>query len=134
MGCEGTSEPDFNGPEVRSNDLQVAPPIQPGRGLEGTWRATSILIGDTEILAGTDNSFVMTFRSDDTYSIDIYHESGEFCDGDTSCLEIGTYTYTSSTITFFDGTGDDTGNYVFCGGRLIFVDEGVRIAFQRTHA
>jgi len=58
----------------------------------------------------------------------------------TSCTIHGTYTYTTTTITFDEQEGTEpgpyTGRYALCGGRLIYMDfgdgEGIRFTFAKT--
>ena len=101
-----------------------------GNGLVGSWRATSILIDDVEILVGTSLSITMTFRSDGTTSQSVSGDTDHwFCDTTTSCTENNTYTHTSTTVTICDPGCDEPFIYTISGDTLtmtlVDVDLGV---------
>jgi hypothetical protein len=110
-----------------------------GSELFGTWSVTSILIDDVEVLAGTSFSFIMTLRSNGTYSFTFSGDTDHLvCEGTTSCSESGTYIYTSNTFTFCDPGCDaqDAADYTISGDTLTWlmvdVDEGVTIITTLT--
>ena len=92
-----------------------------GNGLVGSWRATSILIDDVEILAGTSLSVTTTLRADGTYSQSVSGDTDHlFCDATTSCSENGTYIYTSTTLTICDPGCDEAGTYTISGDTMTY--------------
>jgi hypothetical protein len=103
-------------------------------GLFGTWRVTSFMIDDVEVLAGTDLSFTLTLRSNGTFTASVSGDNDHmFCDATTSCTESGTYQHTSTTFTFCDPGCDEAGTYTISGDTLTYVlvdpDEGVTWRF-----
>ena len=104
---------------------------------------TSAVVGDDERLVGTGLLYFMTFRSDLTHSVSVSNDAEGLVCGETSCEWNGSYSYTRTTLTTIepnhpdpDERGEDSSSYVFCGGRLIFMDSdgdfGLRLTFKRT--
>jgi hypothetical protein len=100
-------------------------------------------VGDDERLVGTGLLYFMTFRSDLTHSVSVSNDAEGLVCGETSCEWNGSYSYTRTTLTTIepnhpdpDERGEDSSSYVFCGGRLIFMDSdgdfGLRLTFKRT--
>jgi hypothetical protein len=90
-----------------------------GNPLLGSWRATSIMIDDVEVLAGTDLSVTVTFRSDGTFSTTVTGDTDHFfCEGTTSCTENETYIHTSTTFTVCDPGCDEPFHYTISGDTL----------------
>ncbi|UCF21304.1 MAG: hypothetical protein JSU87_07970, partial [Gemmatimonadota bacterium] len=93
-----------------------------GNPLVGSWRATSILIDDVEVLAGTSLSLTVTLNSNRSYSTSVSGDTDQlFCDTTTSCTENGTYQYTSTTLTFCDPGCDEAGQYTISGNTVTYV-------------
>jgi hypothetical protein len=106
-----------------------------GSGLVGSWRATSILIDDVEVLAGTSLSATVTLRADGTYSMSVSGDTDHlFCDATTSCSENGTYTHTSTTFTICDPGCDEAGFYTISGNTLTYqlADPDLGVTFIMT--
>jgi hypothetical protein len=135
IGCEAVSEPESTVPDPELSARRGGnTDVQQGGRLIGSWRMRSALIDDVEAFAGTGASATLTFRSDDTYSYvvsgDVDHLMCE--DPATSCTVNGVYAHTSYAITFIDDDGPDSGNYAFCGNRLIYLDGNASLTFVRT--
>lgn len=120
-------------------------PLGAGHSLFGSWILRSAVVGDDELFPGKGFRYFLTFRSDGTHSVSVSGDmEHEVCPApQTECEWDGTYTYTAVTITTIepnhpdpDETGEDTGFYALCGGKLILMDEGdgvgLRLTFQRT--
>jgi hypothetical protein len=130
-------------PELNVDGL-LAASTQNRNPLFGTWMMTSAVVGDEELLARGGLQYIMTLRSDGTHSVSLSNDVLHLvCPTQTSCAWDGGYSYTATTITTVepshpdpDERGEDTSAYVFCGGRLIFMDSdgevGMRLTFQRT--
>jgi len=142
VGCEGASEPEFKVPDTELNDLQAGN-IQNGNPLLGSWILTGAVRGDDELVFPPGFSLVLNFWDDGTHSMAATNTSDNFvCElPQTSCTINGTYEYTLTTITFDEEEGPEPGPetvlYVFCRGRLIFMepagdDDGIRLTFKRT--
>lgn len=139
---EGVGEADIAASIPMPPVLDMAS-VQTGNPLLGAWGVTSVAVGDEEIVLPRDFSLILTFRTDNTYSLSATNTSGGFVceEPQTSCTINGTYEYTATTITLneVDGPepGPDTGLYALCGGRLIYMDfegngDGIRFTFGRT--
>ncbi len=142
-GCEGASEPVLSVPGSQIDQLQAS--RHSGNPFSGSWRLTSAVVGDQELLVGTDLSWIVRFRNDGTHSVSVSNDF-EFLvckPPQDSCEWNGTYRYTGTTITFDeqnhpdpDERGEDTGYYAHCGGKWFYLDDaddgGVRLTYQRT--
>ena len=138
------AEPEFDVAEQQGDFLAANP--QNTNPFLGAWRATSAVVGDDELVAGTGIRFIMTFRSDGTHSVSVSNDTENLVcpEPQTSCGWDGTYTYTGTTLTTREPNhpdpgeaGEDTSLYAICGGKLIFMDGadeggGFRLTFQRT--
>jgi len=133
IGCEEVYEPEYNIPDPNLNNAGDAG-IGHGRGLTGSWKIRSVMIDDVEVFVGTGGSATLTFTDDGEYSWTVSGDVGHLqCEAPaTSCTVSGDYTYTSYSITFNDDDGPDSGNYTFCGNRLIYLDGNVALTFVRT--
>ena len=135
LGCETVSEPESNVPDPELTARRGGnSEAQQGGRLIGSWRMRIALIDDVEQFAGTGASAILIFRRDKTYS---YVVSGDvdhlMCkDPETSCTVNGVYRHSSYAIEFTDDDGPDSGNYSFCGNRLIYLDGNVSMTFVRT--
>lgn len=110
----------------------------------GIWSMTSAVVGSEELFVGSGMQYTMFFRSDGTHSVSMVNDVDNIvCPTQTSCEWDGSYSYTGTTLTTIepnhpdpDERGEDTSAYVFCGGRLIFMDssgdDGIRLIFRRT--
>jgi len=103
----------------------------------------SAAVASGEVDFPTGFSLILTFTSEGEYSIAVTNTSGGFVceEPQTSCTTSGTYVYTHTTLTLDEEEGPepgpDTGLYVICGGRLIYMDfseaeDGIRYTFKRT--
>lgn len=136
-------EPEIDVAEQQQGDFLTAN-VQSGNPLVGTWIMTSAVVGDEDLLAGkTSILYIMTFRSDRTHSVSVSNDAEGLVCGAPSCEWDGFYTYTGTTLTTLEPNhpdpeerGEDTSSYVFCGGRLIFMDSdgevGIRLTLKRT--
>ena len=135
-------EPEFDVAEQQQGDFLAGSPPG-GNPFLGSWIMTSAVVGDEELLAGTSIMYIMTFRSDQTHSVSVSNDAEGLVCGETSCEWDGEYAYTGTTLTTLepnhpdpDERGEDTSSYVFCGGRLIFMDSdgevGIRLTLKRT--
>ena len=132
-------------PESQQQSDLLAANVQNGNPFIGSWIMTSAVVGDEELVAGTDIRYIMTFRSDRTHSVSVSNDvEGVVC-GETSCEWDGPYWYAATTITLDesdhpdpDEANEDTHLYTRCGGTLFFLDfsddgdVGIRITYQRT--
>ena len=94
---------------------------------------TSAVVGDDELLAGTDLLWIVTFRGGGRHSVSVSNDfEHDVCKEppQTNCEWDGTYTYTGATITFDepnhadpDEAGEDTGYYAHCGGKWFYLDD-----------
>lgn len=141
--CERPAEPDLSAPAPNLDVDEVE-----GRNpFLGSWKMTSAVVGDDELLAGTDLQWIATYRSDGTHSVSVSNDSEQnVCKvpPQTACEWDGTYRYTGTTITHDepdhpdpDEAGEDTALYAACGGKWFLLDSGgddigVRLTFQRT--
>jgi len=130
-------------PEINASDPPQAEPLADmaygGNPLVGSWRAKSYAEGNDGILLG-EFQWVMTLGADGTYSNSIGNDSDHLiCQPpETNCAWDGTYTSTVTTITVDernhpdpDEQNFDTHMYVRCGGKLMFLDGGGSLTFQR---
>ncbi len=143
-GCEGAAGPELSVPDLRVGQLQASK--HGGNPFSGSWRMTSAVVGDEELLVGTDLQWIVSFRDDGTHSVFVSNDFEFLVCKDppqASCEWNGTYTYTGATITFNepnhpdpDERGEDTGYYAHCGGKWFYLDDadngGVRLTYQRT--
>ena len=129
-------------PESQQQSDFLAANIRSGNPFVGSWILASVVLDDEELLVGTVR-YIMTFRSDLTHSVSVSNDAEGLVCGDTSCEWDGSYSYTGTNFTTVepdhpdpDEAGEDTSFYVFCGGRLIFMDgdgeSGIRLTFKRT--
>ena len=129
-------------PEGQQQSDFLAANIQSRNPFVGSWILASVVLDDEELLLGTV-LYIMTFRSDQTHSVSVSNDPEGLVCGDTSCEWDGSYSYTGTRFTTVepshpdpDEQGEDTSFYVFCGGRLIFMDgdseSGGRLTFKRT--
>ncbi len=144
-GCDGTVEPAVDVPDPEIVDLQAAK-TQKANPFIGSWMLTLFAGPEGEVPLGDYFRYVVTLRSDSTHSVSVSNDVEHWVckvPPQTSCQWDGTYTYTPSTITFYEpnhpdpGQGpEDTALYAFCGGSWFLLDDpndgGVRITFQRT--
>jgi hypothetical protein len=140
LSCETASEPQSSVAEPDVTDLQAG--RGHGRSFVGYWKATSFMLGEDEILRGTDLSLVATFERGGDFSVAVSgDDENEICEGSSSCDIEGTYWHTSYVLTLIDdGQGDgDAGYYVFRGNKLIYFPDdadsqggGAKIEFVRT--
>ena len=130
-------------PESQQQSDLLAANVQNGNPFIGSWIMTSAVVGDEELVAGTDIRYIMTFRSDRTHSVSVSNAPEGLICGETSCEWDGFYDYTVTTLTTLepnhpepDERGEDSSSYVFCGGRLVFMDSdgdvGIRLTLKRT--
>jgi len=129
-------------PESQQQSDFLAASVRSGNPFIGSWIMTSAVVGDEDLLAGTSILYIMTFRSDRTHSVSVSNDAEGLVCGETSCEWDGAYAYTRTTLTTLepnhpdpDERGEDTSSYVFCGGRLIFMDSGevgIRLTLKRT--
>jgi len=129
-------------PESQQQSDFLAANIQSRNPFVGSWILASVVLDDGELPVGTVR-YIMTFRSDLTHSVSVSNDTEGLVCGDTSCEWDGSYSYTGTRFTTVepshpdpDEQGEDTSFYVFCGGRLIFMDgdseSGGRLTFKRT--
>jgi hypothetical protein len=85
--------------------------MNPGASLQGTWEADTFSAGGTDYVA-TGLGVTITFTAT-TFVVDVTGDTnGVVCDTPGDCVNTGTLSYTSSTITFDAGTADEiTFNY-----------------------
>jgi len=117
-----------------------------GNPFLGSWRMTSAVVGDDELLIGSGLQYIMTFRSNGKHSVSVSNDVDQLVctvPPQTSCKWRGEYSYSATTLTTLepnhpdpDERGEDTSSYVFCDGTLIFMDhgdegEGFRLTFKR---
>ena len=130
-------------PESQQQSDFLAANVRSGNPFIGSWIMTSAVVDDDELLDGTGLLYIMTFRGDLTHSVSVSNDAGGLVCGETSCEWDGSYSYTGTNFTTVelnhpdpDERGEDTSFYVFCGGRLIFMDgdgeSGIRLTFKRT--
>ena len=139
-------EPELNVADQQQGDV-LAANVHTGNPFLGSWRATSAVLGDDELNVGTDLLYIITFRSDEDFSVSVSNDVDHLVcqDPDTSCEWDGPYWYTATTITLDesdhpdpDEANEDTHLYTRCGGTLFFLDfsddgdVGIRITYQRT--
>lgn len=75
--------------------------------LIGTWNATSFSDGSVDIIQqGT--TVVITFQSNDNYSIEVTNDVAGLCDTGTACTLTGSFSSTGTTVTLDPGTVDET--------------------------
>ena len=139
----GPAEPEFTVADQQQGVVLAANSLD-GNPFLGIWSMTSAVVGSEELFVGSGMQYTMTFRSDGTHSVSMVNDVDNIvCPTQTSCEWDGWYTYTGTTITTLepshpdpDERGEDTSAYVFCGGRLIFMDsggeDGIRLTFRRT--
>jgi hypothetical protein len=144
VGCEGASGPELNFPDPQLDQFQA--PGQNRNPFLGSWKMTSAVVGDDELVAGTDFLWIVNFRSDGTHSVSVSNDFEHLVckePSQTSCEWNGTYTYTAATITTEEPNhpdpgeaGEDTGYYAHCGGRWFYLDDaddgGIRLTYKRT--
>jgi len=138
----GIGELELAGPDAVLDEAQMSY-AQGGNPLLGVWKLTSFSNSDGEVELPKDFSLVLTFTPEGEYSLAATNTSDGFVceEPQTSCTISGTYTYTATTITLDEEggpePGPDTGLYLICGGRLIYMDfegddGGARFSFGRT--
>ena len=96
-----------------------------------------MLFDGVEVFAGTGVSLTVTLTSDGTYSISTTGDTDHmFCDATTSCTESGTYTHTSTALTFCDPGCDEAGSYTVSGNTMTYtsveVEDGEIITMTIT--
>ena len=140
---QGPAEPALAGAGPQQDAALATSPLD-GNPFLGVWTMTSAVVGSEEIFAGSGMRYTMTFHSDGTHSVSMIGDVDHLvCPTQTSCEWDGLYSYTGTTLTTIepshpdpDERGEDTSAYVFCGGRLIFMDssgdDGIRLTFRRT--
>lgn len=112
-------------------------PTSPQDRLIGTWTATMLAATDRGVtldLMDSVDSFVLTLTSGGTYTNTVTGDaSGVVCSGNTNCTESGTYSATSSTITF---DGSDTFDYSISINVLTMTatQEGIDFEFRFVKA
>ncbi len=98
--------------------------------LIGTWAGTSFTADGVESLIGTSLSFTVTINPNLTFSSSAAGDFDQvFCEVEASCVEGGTYQFTSTTVTFCDPLCDEVVQYTISDGTLTFelVDNGITI-------
>jgi hypothetical protein len=137
------------GPEITVSDQPAGDPaatiIHTGTPFLGSWKLTSAVLGDEELLAGTGLLYIMTFRSNGKHTVTVSGDMEHLVcpEPQTSCTWNGRYSYTGTTITTVEPghpdpgeAGEDTALYAYCSGRLIFMDSGddvgLRLTYKRT--
>ena len=128
-------------PESQQQSDFLAANVQNGNPFLGSWVMTSAVVGDADMVVGRVR-YIMTFRSDETYAVSISHDEEQLACNylpgppQTSCAWEGTYVVTLTAITLdeIDGPepGPDSMGYVFCGGRLMLTEAGVRLTLKRA--
>lgn len=128
-------------PESQQQSDFLAANIQDGNPFVGSWILVSAVLDDGELPVGSVR-FIITFRSDLTHSVSVANDAEGLVCGDTSCEWDGSYSYTGTRFTTVepnhpdpDERGEDSSFYVFCGGRLISLDDGesgLRLTFKST--
>jgi hypothetical protein len=147
LGCDVTGEPELTAPVPTTEDLQLASAHNENPFL-GSWRATSVIFGEVELLPGPHFRFIQTFWSDGSASTSVSGDTDHLiCPSpNESCSWSGSfYTYTATTLTTLEPNhpdpgeqGEDTSLYAFCANKLFFMDTlddgegGFRMTFERT--
>ncbi len=147
LSCDPTGEPELTAPVPTTDQLQLSSANSENPFL-GSWRATSALFGEVELIPGPHFQFIQTFSSDGTRSVSVSGDTDYLvCPfPDTSCSWSGSScTYTATTITTLEPDhpdpgerGEDTSLYVLCANKLFFMDRvddgagGFRLTFERT--
>ena len=91
--------------------------------IQGSWIATSFVVGGVDAIA-LGMGMSMFFEADGEYSFLVSNDMLDMCDIGTTCEDVGTYTATSSTITFDPGedpvvfTYSITGNVMSLSGSM----------------
>jgi hypothetical protein len=140
----GPAEPALNVPDQQQGGF-LAANVQNRNPFLGSWRMTSAVVGSEELFVGSGLQYTMIFRSDLSHSVSVSNDVDRIvCLTQTSCAWDGWYSYTGTTITTLEPShpdpeeqGEDTASYVFCGGKLIFMDHadegnGIRLTYQKT--
>jgi hypothetical protein len=87
VGCEGASEPEFNVPDPT---LDEAENTQNENPFLGSWRATSAVVGDDELLPpGRHFSYIMTFHSESEFSVSVSGDVDPFMSSMMGTMEVG---------------------------------------------
>lgn len=68
---------------------------------------TSAVVGDEDLLAGTDLTYIMTFKSDRTHAVSVSNDEEGLVCVDTSCEWDGTYAFTATTLTTLEPSHPD---------------------------
>jgi len=133
IGCEAPSEAQLDLTDPGQLQAQTDFTSKHSNPFVGSWRIESAILGDID-LDGRMTLVIFTFSDDGDYSVSVSRDVDHLVCGapQIDCAWSGTYSYTRTEVTTVDVDGPDSSSYTFSCGRLILMDNEMKITLVRT--